>query len=535
MSIDKIQKLVSSLAKTIESREKIATPVLAVKLAKYSEAYPHDQTIGSMSVIIDKMALNNKLFITKLQLRELYNKLYSNNTKFADLFQNEMSSVEEQAPIKTYEHDNGTEINQYEYADPILANALNSVFDKSLPLKMYSETLSNKAKLSVSSTLDSWNLKPSSIEINDGNDKFLVIKADYETPKGITSIYVPVEIINNKICEASVFMGNSGPQELNHLNIKSYITSNAGNKLKVNAGGILSALTTAASENREVSGVELALIRLKSNRMNNSEFSQNQIVGQKISEASVKDIELPKSDEFVSFEKTFTSAYGQAAFKFGSDKVKLSRENIVRELVSLGHKLPQVTVSNIDENTIFYGVSLDSGKVAFTVPVKINAGKISKPSIMICNGSVSSFDKMGINKLYLTNETDYKVAATASLSYGLKPSDLINEIRSALIAGNHAKAEDSLNVLANTGDTKAYAIGFKALVDGLNSEDKKVEASKCSLMIKNSTSEHPICSHTGLPVHKVFQDKDGNCQPMYRKGMDETYEGASFMNAKIFG
>lgn len=54
-------------------------------------------------------------------------------------------------------------------------------------------------------------------------------------------------------------------------------------------------------------------------------------------------------------------------------------------------------------------------------------------------------------------------------------------------------------------------------------------------MIKNSTSEHPICSHTGLPVHKVFQDKDGNCQPMYRKGMDETYEGASFMNAKIFG
>jgi hypothetical protein len=56
------------------------------------------------------------------------------------------------------------------------------------------------------------------------------------------------------------------------------------------------------------------------------------------------------------------------------------------------------------------------------------------------------------------------------------------------------------------------------------------------MLIKNSkVSEHSICGHTGLPIHKVFQDKNGNCQPLYRRGMDETYEGASFMNAKIFG
>lgn len=137
-------------------------------------------------------------------MRGLYNKLYSSNTKFADLFENEMSSAEEAAPIKTFKHDDSPEINQYDYADPVLANALNSVFDKNIPLKMYSEALSNKAKSSVSSTLSSWNLKPSCIETNDGNEKFLVIKADYETPKGITSFYVPVEVISNKIVEASV-------------------------------------------------------------------------------------------------------------------------------------------------------------------------------------------------------------------------------------------------------------------------------------------------------------------------------------------
>jgi hypothetical protein len=55
------------------------------------------------------------------------------------------------------------------------------------------------------------------------------------------------------------------------------------------------------------------------------------------------------------------------------------------------------------------------------------------------------------------------------------------------------------------------------------------------MIVKSSSSEHPVCGHTGLPIHKVYQDDGGNCRPLYRRGMDETYEGASFMNAKIFG
>jgi hypothetical protein len=534
MSLDKIQKLVGSLTKSLEDNEKIITPILAAKLAKCVKENPYDQTIGSMSVVIEKMAENNQMFIRRADLKNLYNKLYSRNTKFAELFQDELGALPQASQVVTMQHDDSSEINAYDGADPILANALQSVFDNSIPLKMYSQDLADKAKASVAFTLDNWNLRASSVEITDGNEKFIIVKANYETPKGITGFYVPVEINKNKIVEATHFMGNGGPQELDYRNIRSYLTSSAGTKLKVTGSGILNVLTTATAENREISDAEFALTRLNASRKETSDFFANQIVGQTINESTVNEVKLDKyADEF-SFEKNFTSPYGQASFVFGTDKVNIARANISRELTSFGHRNSQVSVSKVDDNTIYYAVSLDSGKVAFTVPVKVNNGNISKPTFMMCNGSLAPFEKENINQLYVNNQSDYKAAAVASTSYGLKPHELINEIKISVAAANLSKAEDCLNVLANCGDSKLYAIGFQAFVDGLSNE-KVAEPTQCSKLIKNSTSEHAICSHTGLPSHKVFQDKYGNCQPLYRKGMDEAYEGATFLNAKIFG
>ena len=532
MNLNQIQQLIKSLAKKVEDDEKIATPILASKLAKCSEMYPHDQTIGAMSVIISKMASNQNMLISKGELRKLYNKLYSRNTKFAQLFEQEIGTVEELATPTVSVRDDSVELNPYEVADPVLANALDSVFSDA-PLKMYSKVLANKALYSVSSTLDAWNLKPSSLEIENGNTNFIVIKANYETPKGKTSFYMPIQTSEDKVAEASVFIGNTGVQDLNHMNIKSYINVNAGAKLRVNGSNILETLMQATAGKREISNAELALTKLNATRQGKSEFFEGQIIGQKLAEASVKDVELPKYGEFESFEKQFTSPYGMASFKFGETKINIARENIIRELTSYGHKNPQAVVSGNNENTIFYSVALDNGKVAFTVPVKVINGKVNKPNVMVCNGTISSFDGNEINKLYVNNCTDYKAAAAASPLYALKASDVVNNIRTAMAEGNYSKAEDALNVLAESGDMKAYATGFGIYKNGLIG--KKADECHCNMIIKNSTSEHPICGHTGLPIHKVYQDKDGNCRPLYRRGMDETYEGAMFMDAKIFG
>ena len=466
MSLDKIQQLVGTLTKSVEDNEQIATPVLAAKIAKGVVAYPGDQTIGAMQRVIERMVENKTFFIRKAELRALYNKMYSRNTKFAEVFEKELGIVKTAAP-EAPRHEVGNYLDTYKVADQVLANALPSLFDRHLPVKMFSKALAEKALHSVGTSLDSWGLKPSNLSVDEGNDKFLVIKADYETPKGITSFYVPVEINNNKVSEATVFMGNSGPLNLNHSSVKKYVISNAGNKLKVNASTILGVITTAASENRDISDTELAMTRLSATRQGKSEFFEGSIVGQKMAEATKEDVKLPRYAVANDFEKKFASPQGMAGWKHGEDKVKAGSNHIARELLAMGHKNPQVTTIGHDDNSISYGISLNDGRVAFTVPVKLANGKLNKPGLLICNGSVKTFDKEGVDELCATNQSDFKVAAVASPQYGLKPSDLLISIKQAMAEGNHAKAEDALNVLANAGDAKAYAHGFELFKQGL--------------------------------------------------------------------
>jgi hypothetical protein len=534
MSHDKLQQIASSLVKSIADNEKFGTPYLAAKIQKHLQEFPEDQTLGSMSLILNRMVKNNAMSLRRADLRNLYTKLYSRNTKFGELFRDELGMEEVSRTVSPKREDSQQPLDTYHGADPVLANALQSAFDQHLPVKMYSQALADHVKRCVAVILDGWGLKPSALHVEDGNDQFLVIKADYETPKGITSFYVPVETPKGKALEPTVFLGNKqGLQPLNHTNLKTYLTSHAGEKLQVQASDVLGILVKVATEKRDLTDAELAVIKLNAKRREHTAFSQNQIVGQKIVEASVKDVELPKSDEFVSFEKQFSSPAGLAVFQFGADKIKNARDYLVRELVGFGYSKPQVAITGHKDQTVFYGVSLDAGRVGFTVPIKIANDRVIKPTVMVCNGSPSPFTKDSINQLYVSNQTDFKAAASASPMFELKPNELIETIRQAMSEDNHAKAQDALNVLRSMEDKTVYALGFQAFKNGLMS--KPTPTTTCSKPIKTASSTHMVCSHTGLPLHKVYQDKDGNCRPIYRKGMDETYQGGFFMTAKILG
>src|SRR5277367_2692094 len=224
MSQDKLQQLVGSLAKAIEGNQKLATPLLAVKLSKCASAYPQDKTIGGMSRIITDMTRNKTMWIRAADFKSLSHKLHTHGTKFAELFQEELGEIPAEPTVTTMQRDESLKGNVYEVGDQVLANALESAFDKHAPLKMYSQPMANKALKSVGSSLDAWNLRPSQLTVSDGNDKFIVIKADYDTPKGVTSFYVPVEVAKNDVIDPEVFMGNSGPEDLNHTAIKAYLT-----------------------------------------------------------------------------------------------------------------------------------------------------------------------------------------------------------------------------------------------------------------------------------------------------------------------
>ena len=144
-----LHKQIKNLAKAIEDSEKIALPVFAAKLSKASQSYPEDSTIGMMSGIVARMAGTNKIFISRAEVKELYDRLYTRNTKFASLFSDELGKVEQLKSPTFYNREGDDEAFEALNAsydaviDPVLASGLAAAFGDKAPT--YSTGVAKKA------------------------------------------------------------------------------------------------------------------------------------------------------------------------------------------------------------------------------------------------------------------------------------------------------------------------------------------------------------------------------------------------------
>lgn len=542
MDFNNIKKVANSLSKLIDDSERISLPLFSSKLARASESYPEDQTLGMMADITARMAGSKKLFISRAEIKDLYNRLFSRNTKFAELFQDELGQVVKQASPTIYNRENDDEsfslLNKAydKVVDPTLANALNSAFGNQT--KGYTDASADSAKALCSRECMSIKMA-SSVNVVSGNEDFIICRVAFETPKGQTSIFVPIEISAGRALIPSIFMGNAGPEDFSKKNLEQYVIVNAGKKLNLTDKIVFEAVNNAKNGNiAKISSVDLALTKLNSQKETKSEYSDNGILFQKVEAANKNfDISTPsyKDSEIESFAKAFDSSLGVANFKFGNEKVIQGRAVVARMLENLNLQNHQISVFDSNDNNIIYAVSLNAGKVAFRVPVKVENNRLIAPTILISNGSIESFSKEGITALFKKESIDYKTAAAASPVYGLKASELVQLVREAMSEQNFAKAEDALNVLSQSGDDKAYQTAFETYTSGLNgTKIASTQDCQCKMVVKNASSKHPLCGHTGLPTHKVYQDKNGDCHPLYRRGMDDTNEGAYLLNSKIF-
>jgi hypothetical protein len=495
---------IKQLKSLIDDNEQISLHLFAAKLSNANEQFPEDYTIGAMANITAKMQ-GSKFFITRAEIKNLYKKLYSRNTKFSALFSEELGEIEKVAAPKIYDRSD-----EYDYppihndVDQTLLNAFNIAFDNKA--KTYSDKHSKAAKELVGKTYAS-----KDVEVVNGTDKFIICRASYETPKGKTDIFVPVEIVENKCSYPDVFIGNAGVEDLS--NIKNYILSNAGKKLNIPEQFVFSTLNTNSNN---ISNVDLALIKLN--------FEKNKEPDEKYEfedpKNNVKDLETKKYNdpEIESFAKTFDTVIGTAVYHFGKVVINSSRKVIENKLNSFGMKNYQMSLINSNDNGVSYAISLEGNKVAFKVPVKIENDKVFDPEIIVANGNVYKFEKSSINNILSKNAVDYKTAAIASPLYDLKPSDLVDIVKSAMEENNYSKAEDAMNVLLETGDQKAYQSAYNIFLNALNNIEQKTNS--CSLVVKNKYSSHNLCGHTGLPLHKVYQDNNGDCHPLYRREME---------------
>lgn len=537
MSFDKLNKIASSVSQFLTDNEKISVPILAVRVRKALQEFPEDQTIVAMAQVLTRMS-SNKSFMTRGELKKMAQGFYSRNTRFNEIFASELGPTSELQGPTYYKRDEIKEEELTDFADPVLANALESAFEKGQPLKMYSAKAAMASVRKVSQTFASCGLECKAA-VATGTPDIIIVEATFESPKGQTNVFVPVEVHAGGILEPSVFVSNRGSEELTTDNITDYAKAFAGKRLTLRASDLLAVVDKIKNGTKGVSMVELAVTKMKAASQVQADFFANQITGLSVDNVdnTVTDVVVPtvQDTEIESFASKFDSAIGRANFKFGERKMLSSRKAVEVALRGCGLKSAQLAVASCNEDTVIYAVNV--GKTAFTVPVKMTT---SSPvaDVFLCNGRVRALDRASLELVMAKQEVDFKAAAVASPLYSTKPSELVETVRTAMSERNLAKAEDALNVLAGAGDEKAYGLALASYMAGLGQTKVATASEKtdcsCSRIIRSASSKHPICGHTGLPVHKVYQDPNGDCHPLYRKGMDESYEGAAFMTNKIF-
>lgn len=525
--LNDFKKAMNTITAAIEANEKFLVGPLAVRLTKACDENPGDQTIYSLASFLRSKA-DKDMFISKAELNKVYDKLYTYGSEASSYLENELVKKDIKESTKMARDNENFDL--FRSADSSLVNALESVFDKTASYKPYSNEIAKLAENSCAKELSYFPVTPAKIEVIAGNEDVILCKASYETPKGQSHVLIPVEISEGKALFPSVFVTTAGFEDLNKDNLGKHLVKSAGKHFQVNVDTILNVIKTAKHGTTEsLSDVERIVIKAELNKK--AESYNHDSMFFEITEKTAGDVKLVADSEDVqSFAERLGSTKGIAEITFGKKAVNAGKLMIIQAMKSFGHNV-QVAISDVNTDTVFYSAS--NGVGGIKVPVKFANELPVPPSIALANGVVESFDEAGIDKLF--NEGDVKQAALSSVFYGSKPNELIETIKIAMSEQNFAKAEEALNVLANFGDDKAYNFGFSTYMAGLNAKpiDKTASINKCAMQIKSPNSIHVLCGHTNMPLSKVYQDKNGDCLPLYRQNSEET-TGGSFLDSRIY-
>lgn len=543
MSLEELAKIVDRAAKVVKNAEKLSVPNLVVKANKALESYPTDHTIAAVANFLNKRAEAKTLaglFMTRSELADVYNKLYTPNSKFAEVFKDEMAlpePVETKRMLRSENEGIAVENDYARVADPVLANALSEAFSKDGKLQVYSVSTANQAKkVCLAELSDQGLVDPKRISIFAGNEDLLICEAVYETPKGNSHVLIPVEVSNNKPLFPTIFLSQDGFVELNAEALANHLQKTAGKSFRVDGQKILEVLSVAknGSAPEPMSAVEYAYLQMKAATETPAEHSADGIVYQKIDsyEPAVKEPVYEQEPEVALFAKNLTSARGQAEFLLGKSAVSAGEKVIARKMAGFGMPHAQIAVAGSSDNAIFYAVSVGSD-AGFKVPVSVSNGNVNEPVMAIASGRPVEFSKEGISQLMASSEVDSRMVAAASPLSSLTPSALVDEVRKAMASDNYRQAEEALAVLSVGEDAVAYNTALTVYVGGLSKTASVKQETSCNQIVRFGSSKHPICGHTGLPLHKVYQDSNGDCLPLYRKHT-EAPGGASFLANKVF-
>lgn len=475
MDFRDIVNVVKKASEAIHTSEKFPIAGLALRATKAAERFPYDNSIVMASQLLNKMS-ESQVFISRQELNNLYDTVYSHNTKLGQVFASELSREKLLKGPTIYDRtgEQTNPLHDFEkVADPVMSNALKAVFDKTAPVAIYSKATATNAENVCNAGLMELGLTPKKIDILAGQEDLIICRASYETPKGDTNVLIPIEIQNEKAFLPNMFLSEAGFVELTAQALKEHIISKAGKSVYADGKGLLKLLSSVKHKpTAAASDVELAMLRMATAKAEKAGSQTNGIIGLQV-DPVVSNIPEPiveKTAEHMEFEKRVTSQDGAARFLFTDRIVNAGRDMLVRKMAEFGYKGVQVKVAGVKEKEIHYAIGVGVN-AAIMAPVKVANNMIQPPSFAIASGKIKDFSKSGIDELVYSTTPDKRMLAVASLSAGLTPEDLIKQVKEAVAEGNLLKAEDAINVLGET-DKHAQKIAIAIFMKGLSgSED----------------------------------------------------------------
>ncbi len=477
MNFSDLTKALSDATMAIQSAEKLPIPILAVRASKAYEAYPTDITLFSIANVLNKMADGGKTFITRAEFNSIYNKFYTTNTKFAQIFSEEIGPRDLATPTymnRDAEDENFIENSFNTISDPVLANALEDVFDRNGIEKGYSKEIGVKANQACSYGLECIGMQPKSVSVFAGKDDILICQATYETPKGQSNVLVPIELSGTNALLPTMFLTTAGFVDLSANELKSHVVKTAGISYKVDGAKILDVLLTAKhGATEELTCVDRALMNRAASTETPSTYASDGILYQQLNSKGEVDVEIPEyeqPEEIVSFAKRLSTPKGIACQLFGDYVVAAGLNLLSRELKKLGYKNVQVSVADSDENTLYCAASV--GTAGFKIPLTVKDSMVSFPTIALAAGRLYDFSKEGLKELVNSSSKDVRMMATASKMSELSPSEVLKQIKLAMEVKDYDRAEDCLNVLASMDDSVSYHAGLATYMNALNMKNK---------------------------------------------------------------
>jgi len=551
----------SEIANKLHAAEKFAIPVLQVRAMRAAERHPADQTLRMMHNVLQRMNEHGNMFITRADLRSLYNKFATSNNKAAGYFAEELQLAElPKAKVMKYSEDANVDLvseAMKSAADPAILNALADVWNeqgkinKKAELRGYDPEQAKKATTLVTLALSRIGSEPAKVNHFGGSTGFIICDASYQTQGGEAHVLIPVELTASGALIPNMFLSKHGFVDLTKNAVAAHIAESAGNNLRVNASELLNTLHSMkklASMDEVELQISIAQAAFDKSRgfvkeasENNEQvsLSSNPVFLQEIDPQSSTDVVLPDSEDKQSFASALSSPKGVAEHVFGKDVITAGRNLVVNRFRSCGHN-PQIAVVGCDDDSISYAVRLDAngGPLGFQVLVSVGSKKrLGLPNIIAANDKVYEFSREGISDALNNKSSDISMVAAVSPMYDLKASDVLQRLRTAADNKDFRTAEEALHVLAEKAPGNVYAMAvaeYMRSLSGAGMTKKASTASKCRFIVKTANHNVPVCGHLNLPLNKVYQDEHGECRPLYRKSMEETYEGMLLNTSKIF-